>query len=165
MEDFEDLRAAARHAAVKQGAGPWADVIADEAMLRLVAYEDEVKHPKAFVRRVASRLAIDLARREPEEGWGDMPLSDPPRPGLGYPEPYHVPSPSLEARLQGQVDQVLAVLDVDEQRMFVAKAAGLSDAEIAERHSYAVKTVRTKLSSARAKMKRAFPDWREDFDI
>ena len=107
--------------------------------------------------------AIDRARREPH--WGDMPLSNPPRPGLGYPEEYRVPSPSLRVRHQEQIDRVLAVLDEDERKMFVSKAAGLPDAEIAERFGYAVKTVRTKLSSARAKVKHAFPEWREDFDL
>jgi DNA-directed RNA polymerase specialized sigma24 family protein len=162
--EIDALRKSARRAAVKAGApDSWADDIADEAVARYFLTAEEIEKPTPWVRRVARNLAIDAHRREPSQGWGDMPLSAPAPGQRPYPPYFQEPSPSLVVRQRGQVEEVLEVLTPIEQKLLVGAAAGLSAQELADRYGYTVASVRTKISAARKKIRDAFPN-RTNFD-
>lgn len=162
--EFASLRSAARASVRKAGATDlWVDEIADEALSRLLVQDPPPEKPRAWVRHVAKNLTIDARRRDPAGGWGDMPLTNP---GLGErPYPEHLWNASLtgQARDRLHVEEVLAVLTESEQKLLVGAAAGMSTKELAERYGYTPGSVRTMISNARKRIRKAFPD-RADFD-
>ena len=59
--------------------------------------------------------------------------------------------------------QTETLLTAIEQQLLVGAAAGLSAQELADRYGYTVASVRTKISAARRKIRKAFPE-RANFD-
>ena len=157
--DWEALRAAAEAAALRQGAPVHeAEDIAGETMERLVRLRNTVRAPLPFVRRVAQNLAIDLHRAAPPGRRATMPTSSPAPGKEGWPEHLRVSGVSGDVARRDLLERVLDVLNYVERDLLLGQAAGLTARELAERHGYAEGSVRVKLSSARRKIREAFPD-------
>lgn len=160
--DWAALRAAAEAAARRQGA-PAQEVedIAGETMLRLVRCQDTVRNPLAFVRLVAKNIAIDLHRAAPPGRRTEMPTSSPAPGEEGWPQHLRVPGVSTDIARRDLLDRVLDVVNYVERELLLGQLAGFRCRELAEQHGFAEAAVRVKLSSARRKIREAFPDLAE----
>lgn len=135
----------------------WAEDIASSTMKKYWMHRDEVREPRAWVRRAARNLAIDHARRDPDAGWARIPgegtLAHSP-----LPRQLQTRSPSSLLAARDQLERALEVLNDIERELLVGQNEGYSLQELADRHGYTEPSVRTKLAVARRKIRDAFPD-------
>lgn len=134
--EYQGLRRAAKLAACRAGAtGTAVDEIADEALARLLLQDGPVNNPKAWVRRTATRLAVDETSRRAA-----------------------APEALVDRRLPQQrrsPDELLEQLEPDERRLIVAHRAGYTNREIARRYGHTEEVVRLLLAEATRKLRRS----------
>ncbi|RPF29049.1 RNA polymerase sigma factor [Georgenia muralis] len=155
--DWSDLRRVALAVAREQGAGESAEDVASEALTRLWVNLEEVREPRAWVRQVTRRLAIDQHRAGPADGWTDLPNSSPEPGERPFPAHLAARSPSGKVAARDDLERALAVVNDVERDLLLGQSAGYSTRELAERCRYTERSVRVKLSVARRKIRQAFP--------
>lgn len=120
--------------------GDDADDLAQEALIRTAAHEasTEVRHPKAFLLKVAKNLAIDRARRERRErlGEADALLFQPAEPAL-----------TVEDLLVLK-DIVVALPPELRDALVLTKIKGLSYEEVALLKGWKVRKVKERVRQA-----------------
>lgn len=156
--EWDELRRLALGVAHQQGAGPWAEDIASEVLLRLFVQADAVEDPRGWVAVAARNAAIDVHRRQPAGGWTDLPVSSP-EPGRRlHPRELWVTGPSSGVARRDQLERVLAVLNEVERALLIGQSEGRSARELAQEYGYTERSVRVKLSVARRKIRERFPE-------
>ena len=111
-----------------------AEDLVQEAISRTLAAGSVVRRPKAFLAKVAIRVALEEVRRRPE-------------PRFVY-EP--VVSVAPEAEVTVLLEQTIAALPEPIRDVFVlSRFGGLSNVEIAQRCNLSVKRVEARLTEAR----------------
>jgi RNA polymerase sigma-70 factor (ECF subfamily) len=111
-----------------------AEELAQEAFARTLAAQTKIRHPRAFLARVAIRAALEEVRRRPPD---DRAL----QPAVVAPE-------ADEAVL---LEQIILQLPAPLREVFLlSRFGGLSNVEIAHRCNLSVKRVEARITQARA---------------
>jgi RNA polymerase sigma factor (sigma-70 family) len=111
-----------------------AEDLIQEALARALAGRTSVRNPKAFLAKVAIRVAFEEVRRRPE-------------PRFAYVPPTTVPA---DAEVAVLLAQTIAALPEPIREVFVlSRFGGLSNVEIAQRCNLSVKRVEARLTEAR----------------
>ena len=111
-----------------------AEDLAQEAFARVVGSRSQMRHPRAFLARVAIRVAIEEARRNPSA----------PLPFVAATQ-----APSSDEALM--LEQTILALPPALREVFVlSRFGGLSNVEIAQRCNLSVKRVEARITKARA---------------
>ena len=111
-----------------------AEDLVQEALARALAARTPVRNPKAFLAKVAIRVALEEVRRRPE-------------PKFAY-EPLCIAAPDAEIAVL--LEQTIAALPEPIREVFVlSRFGGLSNVEIAQRCNLSVKRVEARLTEAR----------------
>ena len=154
-EEFEELRRVAFSVAREAGAAD-PELVADEAMERLVLGPVIPLQAKAWLRTVARRLAIDAHRRaqaRPQTEAGGWPADWEEMRG-----PDHVPTPSLLTRRRLAVEEALEILSERERSLLLDWVDGWSWEELGERYGQSVPVLQTTLTRVKRKVREGFPD-------
>jgi DNA-directed RNA polymerase specialized sigma24 family protein len=151
------------HAARKAGATEdTARDCADEAIARLLAQKSPPPNPVAWLRTTAKNLVIDNHRRQPAQGWDDLPGSTPAPGGAPFPRALKEGSLSGPARAAMDWERVGRslpdLLTPTELLLLMGTVEGASAKDLAEQHGFTPGTVRTTIHNARRKIRAAFPD-------
>jgi RNA polymerase sigma factor (sigma-70 family) len=118
--------------------------LAQEALLRAHASGAEIRHPKAFLRRVADNVARDEHRRLMRRGGGAaLRLED-----VDYDPALAVAADQHAALLLKQV--ILRMPDLYRDAFVLTRFQGLTYEEVADRLGVSVKTVEWRISKALA---------------
>jgi len=111
-----------------------AEDLVQEALARALAAGSVVHHPKAFLAKIAMRVAVEEARRRRE-------------PQFVYQPPVSV---APDAEVAVLLEQTIAALPEPIRDVFVlSRFGGLSNVEIAQRCNLSVKRVEARLTEAR----------------
>jgi RNA polymerase sigma factor (sigma-70 family) len=164
---YKEWRRTAQRAALKAGAqDAWLDDIADEAIEKLLGQDQQPENPNAWVYKVATNIARERHRKEPTEGWAEMPRTNPNREARQKPYPggLQIPARTGDVRRSMQVAQVMALLNAKERALLAGQAAGRPHSELAREFETSAAVIKTTIARARRKIREKFPDI-EDFDI
>lgn len=108
--------------------------LVQEAFARTIASGSDVRHPRAFLAKVAIRAALEEVRRRPD-------------PRFVY-QPAAAVAPDAEVAVL--LEQTIAALPGPIREVFVlSRFGGLSNVEIAQRCNLSVKHVEARLTEAR----------------
>lgn len=143
------------------------DDIASEAITRLLRQHPQPDKPKAWLYTAAKNIALDLHRREPREGWGRMPLTNPDREAKDqvYPEHLRQHLGTGLLRQRALLDQLLDVLNERERAFLIAQAAGAPLRDIADKYDTTEATVKTTIARGRKKIRNAYAQAADDLDL
>jgi len=111
-----------------------AEDVTQEAFARTLQSQGEIRHPRAFLAKVATRAALEEARKRPDD--------------LAPFTPAEVPADSDQAIL---LEQLILNLPPPVREVFLlSRFGGLSNVKIAHRCNLSVKRVEARITKARA---------------
>jgi RNA polymerase sigma factor (sigma-70 family) len=160
-QEYEELRRLATLVAREAGAVD-PELVADEAMERLLLAPASPQQTKAWLRTVTRRLVIDAHRRaeaRPKDvfhahaaEWEEI---------RG---PSFRPTPSLIVRRRLAVERALQTLPARDRTLLLDWVDGWSWAELSERYELSVPVLQTTVSRIKRKLRERFPDV-EQFEL
>ncbi|SEB45599.1 RNA polymerase sigma-70 factor, ECF subfamily [Amycolatopsis tolypomycina] len=126
-------------------AGGVAQDAAQQAMISALERWDGIQSPAAWVRKVATRLAVAATEREQERIRRHV--------RAGHEQPQQAPDPYAELEARMELDWLLRLLSPRQREVMAWTFDGFSPSEIAEELKIPTDTVRSNLRHARTHLK------------